>query len=209
MTILLCSANETVRTRWDTILSPRYPILHLDSLNSLLKSPAAGRTDGLALIHMSDSTREEARQLGDISIAAKVFFFSDRPRDVEGIALLKQGAVGYANTYISPARLEEAVNVVLSGRIWVGQALMQRLISASAPMTRETTNLPPGAIIEELSPRERQIALLISQGFSNQAIAEQLYISERTVKSHLGSIFSKTGIQSRLQLALLMHGHQA
>ena len=54
-----------------------------------------------------------------------------------------------------------------------------------------------------LSERERQIAYLVARGMKNRDIAQQLTISENTVKRHLQSIFSKTGAKDRLELAVL------
>ena len=59
-------------------------------------------------------------------------------------------------------------------------------------------------ILADLSNREKEIALLVVEGMSNQAIGDKLFISERTVKAHLGSIFRKTGVKSRLHLAMLI-----
>ena len=53
-----------------------------------------------------------------------------------------------------------------------------------------------------LTPREREIALLVGAGVSNKAIAQRLDITERTVKAHLGAVFNKLGVTGRLQLAL-------
>lgn len=53
-----------------------------------------------------------------------------------------------------------------------------------------------------VSRRERQIVGLVAQGFRNREIADELFISEQTVKNHLRNIFSKLGVQDRLELAL-------
>lgn len=131
---------------------------------------------------------------------SRFFVLSDIPDDNEAITLLRHGAAGYANTYISAVRLKEAVNIALTGRVWVGQKLMQKIIRGTAPAIDETG---AKAIPEHnLSDREWEVALLVSQGKSNMEIAEKLFISERTVKAHISSIFKKTNTDSRLQLAL-------
>jgi two-component system nitrate/nitrite response regulator NarL len=58
-----------------------------------------------------------------------------------------------------------------------------------------------------LSPREIQVARLIADGLTNKAIGVALFISEETVKSHLKNVFDKTGMSSRLELAVFMHRH--
>ena len=59
---------------------------------------------------------------------------------------------------------------------------------------------------ETLTAREKQVALLAAQGASNQRIAEDCDITERTVKAHLSAVFDKLGVTDRLQLALKVHG---
>ncbi len=71
-------------------------------------------------------------------------------------------------------------------------------------MAGETTQQP--ASIQRLSERERQIASLVASGLRNRDIAEQLKISENTVKRHLQSIFDKTGARDRLELAVMALG---
>ena len=119
---------------------------------------------------------------------------------------MKQGIVGYANTYISPPRLNEAVRVVLSGSVWLGQAVMQRLIRETVAKAEGTAATKPSHHkLESLTPREHEIAEVVAQGQSNLEVAYNLNISERTVKAHLSSIYAKTGTGNRLNLALLLN----
>jgi DNA-binding CsgD family transcriptional regulator len=70
--------------------------------------------------------------------------------------------------------------------------------------------LPPPAApdqrLGELSPREREAAIMAGSGASNREIAAGLCITERTVKAHLSAAFAKLGVRDRLQLALLLRG---
>ena len=60
--------------------------------------------------------------------------------------------------------------------------------------------------LDELTKRERQVALAVADGLSNREIAERLSISERTVKARLTSVFQKLEVRDRVQLALLLGG---
>lgn len=62
--------------------------------------------------------------------------------------------------------------------------------------------------IKQLSPRELQVFQLLDQGISNQQLADALFISERTVRAHLGNISSKLGLDLRLQLCLASHAYK-
>ena len=142
--------------------------------------------------------------------ACKLFILSDRPDDTEGLDFIRLGVIGYANSYIGGERLQEATRVVISGSVWINQQLMQRLIAQSAPTKQGNEN---GKMREEerrqllcnLSDREYQIAGLVGEGMSNLEIAEQLGITDRTVKAHLGAIYAKTSTRGRLGLALLVN----
>lgn len=77
------------------------------------------------------------------------------------------------------------------------------IVSSATP--RGPSNIDTAAF-DALTPREREIAVLVGEGVNNKIIARRLDITERTVKAHLGAVFSKLGIPGRLQLALLVTG---
>jgi two-component system nitrate/nitrite response regulator NarL len=195
MAILICSANAGTRERWKQILQDDHDLLEATTVAELSEAVRKQNVD-LILLH---------RSMVDMHLIAaltgtRFFVFSDKPDEKEAITLLRLGSVGYANTYISPVRLKEAVNIVLAGRVWVGQKLMLSIIRGSAKGKEEQglDTLPS----HTLSEREWEVALLVSKGRSNLEIAASLNISERTVKAHISSIFKKTNTESRLQLAL-------
>ncbi|MBC7163331.1 MAG: response regulator transcription factor [Immundisolibacter sp.] len=132
---------------------------------------------------------------------------SRSPNEDEGIAALRAGARGYCNLYIDPRLLAKVISTVQAGEVWAGRKLVDRLVqmvvSSAAP--RSTSNIDTAAF-DALTPREREIAVLVGEGVSNKIIARRLDITERTVKAHLGAVFSKLGIPGRLQLALLVTG---
>ena len=63
--------------------------------------------------------------------------------------------------------------------------------------------------LNDLTEREQEVLQLIARGLSNRQIADEMYISEKTVKTHVSSILSKLGVQDRTQAAIwaLKHGH--
>jgi DNA-binding NarL/FixJ family response regulator len=197
MTILISSASASTRDRWKQVLQNDYQILEASTVAELKKT-IKQKDIGLVLLH---------RAMVDMDFMAglkqpRFFVFSDTPEDSEALVILRIGAVGYANTYISPVRLKEAVRSALSGRVWVGQALMQKIIRGTARgFSHEKAEK---VLIDNLSEREREVALLVGKGESNLQIAADLNVAESTVKAHVGSIFKKTKTESRLQLALLV-----
>jgi len=204
MAILLSSMDDTVLKRWEDLLTGNYELEKADSLNKL-KSCCADNTFGLVLLHrplVDIKTFTEIRRQNPL---VRIFLLSDQPNEEEGLTFLKLGIVGYANTYISAERLSEAVRIISSGAVWLGQKVMQRLILDSYARAKEEAVFNSEQKLSSLTKRELEIANLVAQGNSNLEIAADLDITERTVKAHLSSIYEKTKTGSRLNLALLVN----
>lgn len=204
MAILLCSANKSVITRWENLLGGRYPLEHVTLLREL-KMRCAEKTFDLILLHRALVDMAAFSELRRAAPLNKFFLLSDQPNEEEGLAFLKLGIVGYGNTYISQARLVEAVRVISGGAVWLGQKVIQQLILDSYSKAKEQVAPGPPKKLTGLTPAERKIAELVAQGQSNLEIAFNLKITERTVKAHLTSIYQKTKTGSRLSLALLIN----
>ena len=144
---------------------------------------------------------------------ARVVLLSATPNPAEGIAALNAGAVGYTHAYALPEVLCEVATVVAHGGLWTGPELLKRLVAK----THEALSVLPLAVAPaseraveaarawaNLSARELQVAQAVAEGRSNKEVADLLFISERTVKAHLGSVFEKLGIRDRLQLVLFV-----
>jgi two-component system nitrate/nitrite response regulator NarL len=124
-------------------------------------------------------------------------------RSIESqIALLKQGARGYFDNHLPPEKLHFAMHSILNGEVWVERYVISSLID-------ELTHVEPPKISAEqqqslalLSPKEIEVATLVSHGATNKMIAYKMAITERTVKAHLTTIFQKLDISDRLSLAI-------
>lgn len=133
---------------------------------------------------------------------ARLIVLAEQIADDEVIEMLQQGAHGVVSKGCAVEELFKCIRRVRAGEYWVARnfvpALVRALIEyrASARSGRDSGN--PSA----LTPREREILALIAAGCSNKDIAAQCSIGRDTVKHHLTSIFSKTGVTSRLELAL-------
>jgi DNA-binding NarL/FixJ family response regulator len=204
MDILLCSANDTIIKRWEDLLGSGFDIEQVNT-SSELRNRCKGNTFELILLHRPLVDTETFTEIRRASPLSRIFLLSDLPNEEEGLAFLKLGIVGYANTYISPERLSEAVRVITGGAVWLGQKVMQRLILDSYTKAKEKAVSDSEKKIGSLTKRELEIANLIAQGQSNLEIAANFDITERTVKAHLSSIYEKTKTGSRLNLALLIN----
>lgn len=131
-----------------------------------------------------------------IRVASVVLTGSENQPDY--VQVVRLGARGLVLKGDSPEKLFTAIRTVANGELAFSDEVAQGIITAMAvEPQQQPTNL------QRLSERERQIAFLVARGLKNRDIAEQLTISENTVKRHLQSIFSKTGARDRLELAVL------
>jgi DNA-binding NarL/FixJ family response regulator len=130
---------------------------------------------------------------------------ADEPDEAEAMAALSAGAAGYCNSHADPQVLQQIARVVEGGGVWVGQALMQRLLAATARLIPASSD-ERAAWRSTLTAREQEVAIALAQGGSNKEIARQLDITERTVKSHVSALLEKLGARDRLQLSLVING---
>ena len=131
-----------------------------------------------------------------------IMLFSQRPSFVQGSRFLKYGVKAYGNTYMDPIHLQEALDVVKHGDTWLYPEFIQTMIQTL--LTPKTSLHVKNDLLEKLSLKERDVALLIREGLSNKEIALRVGTTERTVKAHLSSIYEKIGVKDRLALAILL-----
>ncbi len=129
-------------------------------------------------------------------IASVVLTGSENQPDY--VQVVRLGARGLVLKADDPRKLFSAIRAVANGDLAFSEELAQAVIGAMV-----TENRPSAQSLARLSERERQIAALVANGRKNRDIAHELNISENTVKRHLQSIFSKTGVRDRLELAVL------
>ncbi|GAB6057910.1 response regulator transcription factor [Desulfonatronum parangueonense] len=206
MKILFCSTNPAVIRRWHDVLSP-YQTEQATTLKDVRRCLAASAFD-LALLHRPLLDQQSFSELYKTFPGTRFLLLSDHPKDSEGIVFLKAGISGYANTYISPDRLKEAVRVIADGGVWLGQQIIQRLILNMAKTVSTQSPSDSGAALAGMTGMEQKVALMVAQGMNNAKIAEELKITERTIKAHLTSIYGKTKTGNRLGLALLVNRGQ-
>lgn len=127
--------------------------------------------------------------------------------DVDEMVLtaLKMGVSGFLLKDTVPAELVGAIHSVAEGRTTLSESVTRTLINAvhlSAPNARRCSAQEK---LEQLTEREHEIALAIARGKSNSEIAEILFISLSTVKTHIGRVLEKLGAENRVQVAICVH----
>ncbi|WP_432173226.1 response regulator [Streptomyces sp. Tue6028] len=111
------------------------------------------------------------------------------------------GAAGYVLKQIKGSDLVSAVRTVASGQSMLDPATTARLMRSLRADPAESPGVPPE--LASLSPREREILVLIGDGLTNREIGERLFLSEKTVKNHISRLLAKLGVQRRVQAAVL------
>ncbi|WP_406154386.1 response regulator transcription factor [Streptomyces sp. NBC_01023] len=111
------------------------------------------------------------------------------------------GAAGYVLKDIKGADLVAAVRTVATGQSMLDPATTTRLMSSLRGEQDDTD--PEADAVSRLSPREREILVLIGDGLTNQEIGKRLYLSEKTVKNHISRLLAKLGVVRRVQAAVL------
>jgi len=114
------------------------------------------------------------------------------------LVALKAGARGYLSESTTAHNLIKAIDSISKGEIWVERKMVNRIVEGKLNGDRpikEQRNQSK----EQLTHREKEILALLKEGYTNKEIAEKLYISEKTVKSHLNNIFRRFNVSGRLQ----------
>lgn len=135
----------------------------------------------------------------------RVVAASSNPNDNEAMEALDAGCVAYCHAFSDASTLKQVREVVEAGQVWIGKSLMQRLLH-NVNRVASKSSASDNEWQKGLTRREIEVAVLAANGASNNSIAAQCQISERTVKAHLSAVFDKLNISDRLQLALRVHG---
>ena len=136
---------------------------------------------------------EAAARIREASPATKVVILTSYAEDENVIPALRAGAAGYLLKDVEPQELADGVRRVCRGEALIHPAIASRVL-------REVVE--PHGDRDALTPRETDVLRLLARGLANKRIALELGISERTVKTHVSSIFAKLGVTDRTQAAL-------
>ena len=141
----------------------------------------------------------------------KVLILTTFDLDEYAFGALRAGASGFLLKDAKPEELIAAIRNVAHGDATISPRVTRRMLEMFAPMLpgeeesdAEDTDL---SLLNSLTERETEVLKLIAEGYTNQEIAERLFISMTTVKTHVGNILEKIGAQNRVQAVIFAFQH--
>ena len=150
---------------------------------------------------------EAMRAIMSRSPRVKILLLTSTISTQQIIEALQIGARGIVLKDSVASDLGEALKSVINGDYWIGGKRVVNLLSALHELMQKAAAVPERKTYG-LTPRELEVVTCIVEGCSNKDIAKQFTISEETVKRHLSNIFDKTGVSTRLELALFAISHK-
>jgi DNA-binding NarL/FixJ family response regulator len=118
------------------------------------------------------------------------------PANLEGKQLVRAGAVGIISRATDPEEFIKSARHAMRNELWLPKSLVEHATEPAEPSDK------PRRPVDMLTRREKSIIACLIQGWRNREIAQELHITEQTVKNHLRAIFDKVGVSDRLELAL-------
>jgi DNA-binding NarL/FixJ family response regulator len=141
---------------------------------------------------------EATRSLVEAGSAARILVLTTFDLDEYVFAAVRAGASGFLLKDAEPDELVDAIRVVAAGNSLFGPSATQHLVERFAQATSAAAN----PSLDELTEREREILGLLARGLSNAEIADRLYLSETTVKTHVSAVLRKLGVRDRVQAVI-------
>jgi DNA-binding NarL/FixJ family response regulator len=133
----------------------------------------------------------------------KVLMLSTFGEDEYVYGALKAGASGFLLKDAERAQIVQGIRVIAAGDRLLAPDLTRRLIEAYVRRRPVTASVPPE--LGGLTERELEVTRLVARGLSNSEIAARLFVSEGTVKTHVGHVLQKAHVRDRIQLVVLAY----
>jgi len=144
---------------------------------------------------------EASRRVRLASPGSAIIILTMHDADEFLFAAIREGAAGYLLKSLPSAEVVRAVRAAARGESLLEPSMARKLMEGYATLSRHRETPPQACAARgsELTPREIAVMELLVQGASNREIAQQLYLSDKTVKQHVTKILRKLGVRSRSQ----------
>jgi DNA-binding NarL/FixJ family response regulator len=148
---------------------------------------------------------QATRALVDGGSRSHIIILTTFDLDEYAHAALRAGASGFLLKDAPTADLLSAIRAVASGDAVVAPSTTKRLLATIAHQLRVPEPDTEPAELRSLTPREREVLIAVARGLSNAEIAEELVLSEATVKTHVGRILAKLALRDRVQIVIFAY----
>lgn len=209
--VLLADDQPLIRAGFRMFLEPECDIeivAEAGSGREAVERARQTRADIILMdIRMPDTDGIEAtrRIAADDDLAGvRVLILTTFEHDENVVLALRAGASSFLGKNVEPAELVNAIRVVAAGESLLSPAATRHLIAEylAQPIA---VPLPAVPSLQQLTPREKQVTALVAHGLSNDDIAERLYLSPLTVKTHITRAMTKLSVRDRAQLVVLAY----
>jgi two-component system NarL family response regulator len=139
---------------------------------------------------------EATRAIADAVPSAKILMLTVSDEEEDLYEAVKAGATGYLLKEISIEEVANAIRAVTTGQSLISPSMASKLLSEFNNLAKQAQQK---VLAPKLTDRELQVLKLVAQGLSNKEVAEQLFISENTVKNHVRNILEKLHLHSRME----------
>ena len=150
----------------------------------------------LVMPHVDGITATQ--QVVALGLATRVIALTSFSEDDKVFPAIQAGAASYLLKDVSPDDLADAIRAAHRGEARLHPDITRKLMQ----QVSQVRNAPQERSLEELTEREKEVLRLIANGSNNREIAQQLFISEKTVKTHVSNILGKLNLEQRTQLVL-------
>jgi DNA-binding NarL/FixJ family response regulator len=210
LTVLLVDDQSLVRTGFRMILEAEEDIEVVGEAGDGRQAVELARTLKPDVVLMDvrmpemDGIEATRQLLADGTSDSKVVMLTTFDMDEYVYDALRAGASGFLLKDVPPEQLVSGIQAVGSGDALLAPTVTRRVIEEFVRHPPESVRTAP-AELEELTPRELEVLQLIARGLSNAEIAEELVVSETTVKTHVAHVLMKLRLRDRVQAVVLAY----
>jgi len=203
--VLVVDDQELVRTGFRMILDAEDDIDVVGEAGDGLEAVEAARRlrPDVVLMDIRMPNLDGLEATRRLSDETKIIILTTFDLDEYVYDALRAGASGFLLKDTPADDLADAVRVVAGGDALIAPSITRRLIDEFA--ARPEPNRPPPGEVGTLTERELEVLRLMARGLSNAEIAEELYVSETTVKTHVGRVLMKLQLRDRVQAVVLAY----
>ncbi|WP_137874367.1 response regulator transcription factor [Rhodococcus sp. Q] len=148
---------------------------------------------------------EATRRLTALEHSPKVVVLTTFDNDEYVVAAISAGASGFLLKDAQPEDLLAALRTVYRGDAVIAARSTRRLLQHVGPMLAGASTVERPQLPDDLTPREVEVLAAMAHGLSNTEIAQKLFVSEATVKTHVGRVLAKTGSRDRVQAVVFAY----